>query len=85
MCDNISLFSVIFYKIDLTKWRMCEMQEKNNYKVKVYDKNGKTKYEVMCTTMHGAEKLYNEICGKDPNIPRPTLWKLTDDGWKGIM
>lgn len=61
------------------------MQEKNNYKVKVYDKNEKTKYEVMCTTMRGAEKLYNELCGKDPNIPRPTLWKLTDDGWKGIM
>lgn len=61
------------------------MQEKNNYKVKVYDENGKTKYEVMCTTMRGAEKLYNELCGKDPNIPRPTLWKLTDDGWKGIM
>lgn len=41
MCDNISLFSVIFYKTDFMKWRMCEMQEKYNYKVKVYNENGK--------------------------------------------
>lgn len=60
------------------------MQEKYNYKAKVYDKNGKTKYEVICATMREAEKLYNELCNKDQNIPRSTLWELKDGRWERI-